>query len=273
MFRSVLFIPCGNPKALAKAHSIKADAVIFDLEDAVGDTVKAAALEGLIETAGAGDFTTPYRMVRVNPETAEADLKAFGDLFASRRLHGIVIPKVSTPQAIEDMAFMMPEVDLWAMIETPMGVVRLADIARLAGKQPLKGLIAGPNDLRSGLRAGSTPERAELSYALSQIVLYARAYGMIALDGVYNAFTDEDGFRAECVQGKALGFDGKTLIHPAQIEGSEIAFSPNATEIAWAQAVLAAYEQPDNAAAGVVSVNGEMIERLHLKRAQDILGL
>ncbi|MDC7676420.1 HpcH/HpaI aldolase/citrate lyase family protein [Asticcacaulis machinosus] len=273
MFRSVLFIPCGNPKALSKAHNLKADALIFDLEDAVGDTVKAAALEGLIETAGAGDFVTPYRMVRVNPETAEPDLKAFGDLFAAGRLHGIVIPKVASPQAIEDMAFMMPEVDLWAMIETPMGVVRLPDIARLKAKQPLKGFIAGPNDLRNGLRAGSTPQRAELSYALSQIVLYARAYGLIALDGVYNAFKDEDGFRAECMQGKALGFDGKTLIHPAQIEGCEVAFSPNADEIKWAQAVLAAYEQPENVSAGVVSVNGEMIERLHLKRAFEILNL
>ncbi|HVZ28934.1 MAG TPA: CoA ester lyase, partial [Asticcacaulis sp.] len=157
---------------------------------------------------------------------------------------------------------------VWAMIETPRGVAALAEIAALAGGLPLQGLIAGPNDLRKSLRTRPMAERADILYALSQIVLHARANGILALDGVYNQYTDEQGFVAECAQGRALGFDGKTLIHPDQIAACEAAFSPSQTEIAWAKAVVAAFEGSD---AGVLPINGEMVERLHLEQARQIL--
>jgi len=154
------------------------------------------------------------------------------------------------------------------MIETASGVANLATTVLMARGNGLKGLIAGPNDLRKDLRTRPMNGRADILFALSQIVLYGRAHGLIVLDGVYNQYTDEIGFAAECAQGRSLGFDGKTLIHPAQIAACEAAFSPSEAEIAWAKAVVAAFE---GSSAGVVSVGGEMVERLHLEQAQAIL--
>jgi len=260
MLRSALFIPCANPKAMAKAATLACDALIFDLEDAVGDAERDGALMRLAETLG-GDFVAKVVLVRIHPQYLNAIHKALAGL----RIDGLVIPKVNSMADITGVAHVWPDIPLWAMIETARGVVNLAEIAA-AG---VKGLIAGPNDLRKDLRTRPMADRQDILFALSQIVLYGRAHGLTVLDGVYNQFRDEAGFMAECVQGRSLGFDGKTLIHPAQIAACEAAFSPSEAEIEWAKAVVAAFE---GSAAGVVSVDGEMVERLHLEQARIILG-
>ncbi len=265
MYRSTLFIPSANARARAKAATLACDALIFDLEDAVGETEWADALAGLVTTLEAGGFAAAQVMVRIQPLHMAATFDVMAHLLRNGTLTGIVIPKVESDGDIQRVADALPHrVDLWAMIETPLGVTRLGEIAAL----PLKGLIAGPNDLRKGLRSRPLPARQDIQFALSQIVLYARAYGLTALDGVYNQYTDEDGFAAQCEQGRSLGFDGKTLIHPSQVAGAERAFSPSDAEIAWAQAVVEAFA---SSAAGVVQLNGEMVERLHLQQAEAIL--
>jgi len=261
MFRSVLFVPAGNDRAVARAPGLKADALIFDLEDAVGDGEREAALEALRGVLNA-DFTAKQVLVRVHPGSLNAIHKALAGL----RLDGLVIPKVNGTEDVRGLMMMWPKIPVWAMIETAEGVANLWEIAGL----PLKGLIAGPNDLRKSLRTRPLPERMDILFALSQIVVHARANGLVALDGVYNQFRDSEGFTAECAHGRALGFDGKTLIHPDQIAPCEIAFSPSEAEFVWAKAVVAAF---DNSTAGVVAVNGEMVERLHLAQAEAILDL
>lgn len=258
--RSALFIPCANPKAMTKAATLHCDALIFDLEDAVGDAERDGALARLAE-ALTGDFMARTVLVRIHPQYLGGIHKALAGL----RIDGLVIPKVNGVADITGVAHVWPDMPLWAMIETAQGLVNLAEIAT-AG---VKGLIAGPNDLRKDLRTRPMEGRADILFALSQIVLYGRANGLTVLDGVYNQYTDEIGFAAECEQGRSLGFDGKTLIHPSQIAACEAAFSPAEAEIAWARAVVTAFE---GSAAGVVSINGEMVERLHLEQAKVILG-
>ena len=259
MFRSVLFIPCANAKAMVKAATLACDALIFDLEDAVGDDERDSALALLAETLK-HEFAAKSVLVRIHPQYLNAIHKAL----SGRRIDGLVIPKVNGPEDIRGVAHIWPNMPLWAMIETAQGVVHVRDIA----DSGVRGLIAGPNDLRKDLRTRPIADRADILHALSQIVLHARAQDLIVLDGVYNAFRDEAGFSAECEQGRSLGFDGKTLIHPAQIAPCEAAFSPSQDEIAWAQAVISAF---DGSSAGIVSVNGEMVERLHLEQARRIL--
>ncbi len=258
--RSLLFVPCANARAMAKARDIACDALIFDLEDAVGDAEREGALVALAE-ALQGDFAAPVRLVRIHPQYLNAIHRALKDL----RIDGVVVPKTGTPEELRGVAVLWPGVPLWAMIETAAGVVNLGEICGMPG---LRGLIAGPNDLRKSLRTRPIVERRDIAVALSQVVLQARAHGLAAIDGVYNAFRDEAGFAAECRQGRNLGFDGKTLIHPGQVAEANRAFSPSDEEVDWAKAVVAAFE---GSAAGVVSVNGEMVERLHLDMAMDIL--
>ncbi len=259
MFRSVLFIPSASAKAMTKAATLACDVLIFDLEDAVGADERDGALVRLAETL-TGTFVAKTVLVRIHPQY----LGAIHKVLLGLRIDGLVVPKVGSVADITGVAHVWPKVPLWAMIETAQGVVNLREIAE-AG---VKGLIAGPNDLRKDLRTRPMADRADILFALSQIVLYGRANGLTVLDGVYNQYTDESGFAAECTQGRSLGFDGKTLIHPAQIAACEAAFSPSEAEIEWAKAVVAAFE---GSAAGVISVDGEMVERLHLEQARAIL--
>jgi len=269
MFRSALFIPCANPRALAKARDVVADALIFDLEDAVGESEWAGALAALVSTLESGGIKASNLMVRIQPLHLEATADALGQIIRSKAISGIVVPKVEGPDILHRVRSALPNsIALWAMIETPMGIVRLNDIASEAEHGRLMGLIAGPNDLRKGLRTRPVDGRQDILFALSQIVLHAKAHGLAVLDGVYNQFRDDAGFTAECRQGRDLGFDGKTLIHPCQIDGANAAFSPTEAEIAWAEAVVKAFADSQ---AGVISINGEMVERLHLEQAQDIL--
>jgi len=265
--RSVLFVPAANLRALEKLAQLRPDAVIIDLEDSVGDTERAAAVANIRALAAQGGLRPRPTLLRLSggPEGRETGAQLWPLGFA-----GLVVPKVESAADLAAVAAVCPA-PLWAMIETPLGVVNLAEICRVEG--PLKGLIAGPNDLRHGLRSLALPERGDMIQALSLIVLHGRAHGLRVLDGVYNNFRDTDGFRAETVQGRALGFDGKTLIHPSQIEPAHQAFGPSEADLGWARAVVDAFARPENADKGVVAVNGEMVELMHLERARGYLRL
>ncbi len=258
--RSALFIPCANDRAMDKARDLTPDVVIFDLEDAVAAADRDIAVAALAGVLRGGGIKARTVLVRIHP----ASLNAIHHALAGLPIDGLVVPKVDGPEDLRAVAHVWPGVKLWAMIETAKGVARLAEIAAT----PIAGLIAGPNDLRKDLKTRPLPDRADIVFALSQIVLHGRANGLIVLDGVFNAFKDEAGFAADCAHGRALGFDGKTLIHPSQVEPCNRAFSPSETEVAWARAVVAAFEGSD---AAVVSVNGQMVERLHLAQAEDVL--
>ncbi len=267
--RSALFVPCGSVRAMTKARTLDCDALIFDLEDAVGPRQWAGALANLVETLEVGGFQSHAQWVRIQPQHLAATFDALAHLVRKGAISGIVVPKVEAAEEIRVVVKALPKAfDVWAMIETARGVANLGEIATLSGGLPLKGLIAGPNDLRKSLRTRMMAERADLLFALSQIVLHARANGIVALDGVFNTFSDEAGFTAECDQGRALGFDGKTLIHPSQIAACQAAFSPSDAEIKWAKAVVAAFEGSD---AGVIQIDGEMVERMHLEQALAML--
>lgn len=260
MYRSTLFVPCANARAMAKAKDLECDALIFDLEDAVGPEERDGALAALVAALTAGEFAAGHVLVRIHPGSFNAIHKTLHEL----RVDGLVVPKVNGTEDLRGILIAWPKMPLWAMIETAESAANLWEIAGL----PLKGLIAGPNDLRKSLRTRPMAGRQDILFALSQVVLYGRANGLVVLDGVYNQYTDEIGFEAECAQGRSLGFDGKTLIHPAQIAGANRAFSPSEAEVAWARAVVAAF---DGKAGGIVAVNGEMVERLHLAQAQATL--
>lgn len=258
-FRSVLFVPCGNPRAMAKAPGLDCDALIFDLEDAVSDAERDGALTALAEILTHA-FTARTVLVRIHPQYINAIHRALKDV----RIDGIVVPKVGGTEDVRGVMAAWPKMPLWAMIETAEGVANLWEIAGL----PLKGLIAGPNDLRKDLKTRAMSDRQDILFALSQIVVYGRANRKVVLDGVYNQYNDEAGFTAECAQGRSLGFDGKTLIHPSQVAPCEAAFGPSPGDVAWAKGVVAAFEGSD---AGILSVDGEMVERLHLDQAREIL--
>lgn len=276
--RSVLYVPATNGKALSKVGTLACDAVIIDLEDAVAPDAKDAAREAM------RDFVREARpqhcelVIRINALSGEWGTE---DLLAAVacRPHAILLPKVDGPRDILDANDALDEMDadpelaLWAMIETPRAVLNLREIVEL-GRSPsarLACLVAGTNDLAKETGARMTPDRRNLAAWLSQIVIAARASGLDALDGVSNDFRDLAAFAAECEQGRDLGFDGKTLIHPAQIEPANAAFSPGEAEVADARAIVAAFAEPENAGKGVISLEGRMVERLHLAQAERLL--
>ena len=277
-FRSVLYMPATNTRALAKAVTLACDAVIVDLEDAVAPDEKAAARKNLkdwFETRAAKPTTT---IIRINALSSEWGADDFV-LARSLEPEGILLPKVDTPRdileagdALDDEA--VPETTrLWAMIETPKAVLNLGGIAEL-GRDPasrLAGLVAGTNDLAKDTGVLVTPDRRYLLPWLMQIVLAARAGGLVALDGVMNEFRDLDAFGRECADGAAMGFDGKTLIHPAQIEPANKAFSPSEAAVAEAHVIVEAFAKDENTGKGVISVDGRMVERLHLAQAERLL--
>jgi citrate lyase subunit beta/citryl-CoA lyase len=276
--RSVLYVPASNSKALAKVATLACDAVIVDLEDAVAPGEKVLARDNLkdwFETPTAKPTTT---IIRINALSSEWGAE---DLVLARSLvpDGILLPKVGTPRdiveagdALDDEA--VPETTrLWAMIETPKAVLNLGGIAEL-GRDPasrLAGLVAGTNDLAKDTGVLVTPDRRYLLPWLMQIVLAARAGGLVALDGVMNEFRDLETFGRECTEGAAMGFDGKTLIHPAQIEPANEAFSPSEAAVAEARGIVEAFARTENAGKGVISLDGRMVERLHLAQAERLL--
>ena len=276
--RSVLYVPASSDKALAKVASLACDAVIIDLEDAVAPEEKTAARAGLERFFSGPRAPRREIAIRVNAlsgEWGEDDLR----LAARLKPDAILLPKVDMPRDILEAGDLLDDegapdtVALWAMVETSRAMLNIGAIAEL-GRDPasrLECLVAGTNDLvkETGIRPGAG--RHVLVPWLMQIVLAARAGGLDLLDGVYNDFRDGDGFARECAEAAAMGFDGKTLIHPTQIEAANAAFSPSPEAVADARAVVAAFDRPENAGRGVIALEGRMVERLHLAQAEKLL--
>tara|TARA_R110002096_G_scaffold43519_5_gene117564 strand:+ start:1707 stop:2570 length:864 start_codon:yes stop_codon:yes gene_type:complete len=266
--RSALFVPATRTRAIEKAAGLEADMLILDLEDATGPDDKAQARQAVAHALDQWKNCGAIRAVRINATDTD---HWRDDLAAAKGADAIVIPKIMGAQDLLGVRAVAPDnTPLWAMIETPMSLLKLRDIAEAAKGTRLAGLIAGTNDLGKSLQLGGGAERFGLVPHLAQIVAAGRAAHIAVLDGVFNAYTDADGFDGEARQGRALGFDGKSLIHPSQVAPANAAFAPTPNDIDWAQRVVAAFEA-DNAGKGVIAMDGEMIERLHLTRARAIL--
>jgi citrate lyase subunit beta/citryl-CoA lyase len=270
--RSALYMPASNPRAIAKARSLACDVVILDLEDAVAPDEKAAARDRVVAEVGTGGFGTRELVVRINA----LDTPWGADDIAALRgigVDAVLVPKIS---GAADLAAVRAALGtngppIWAMIETCGGVLELPAIARAAAGSRLTALIAGTNDLAKELRCRPGVDRMPLIPALMAIVTAARAAGLVALDGVCNALDDPTRLVAEAEQGAGLGYDGKTLIHPAQIAAANTAFGPTPDQLEWAQTVVAAFADGATADKGAIRLNGEMVERLHLAEAEAML--
>ena len=273
--RSLLYVPASNARALEKAQGLSADGLIVDLEDSVAPEAKTEAREAAMAAArrGFGGCEVVIRCNRLDTPWGEADVAAAADAGPD----GVLVPKVRSAAEVEAYLRLLdraPErTRLWLMVETPEGVLNLRDIVAAGAGGRLEALVLGPNDLADELRLRGAGVRAALRPILSQMVLAARTAGLSALGGVYNAFGDDAGLKAECAEEAGFGFDGKTLIHPRQIDIANRAFSPSPEEIAWAKAVVAAFAVPDAAGKGAIRLDGRMIERMHLTNAERILAL
>lgn len=274
--RSVLYVPGSNARAIEKARGLAADGVILDLEDAVAPAAKEEARQGACEAARAGGFAYREVAIRVNgPATPwGADDLA---LVARSGADAAVLPKVEGAEEVRAAeralvgAGAPPDLALWAMIETPRGVLAAPEIA--AATPRLAVLVMGTSDLVKDLGARHTAGRAEVLYALSAVLLAARARGLAALDGVHLDLADEAGFEAACRQGRDLGFDGKTLIHPRTVEVANRAFAPSEAEVLAARRVIAAHAAALAAGKGVVVVDGRLVEALHVEAARRTVAL
>ncbi len=267
--RSVLYMPGANRRALEKARTLPADGLIFDLEDAVAPEAKPAARAAVAAALAAGGYGRRELVLRVNPPASPwgaDDLAAA----AAMPLDAVLLPKVESAAEAAAAAARLPGRPIWCMIETPRGVLAAAEIA--AAPQ-VAALVMGTSDLGKELRARETADRLALLPALGLVLLAARAQGIAALDGVHLYLADADGFAAACRQWRALGFDGKTLIHPNQIAAANAAFGPDAAEVAQARRLIAAYEAARAAGQGIVVVDGRLVENLHVAEARRILAL
>jgi citrate lyase subunit beta/citryl-CoA lyase len=277
--RSVLFVPAANARAMEKALTLPADALIFDLEDSVAPEAKDGARERLRaflkEHANGIDKEVVIRINGLDTAWGTEDLLAA----RAAGCDAILLPKVETKEDVRTAAFALGETDappslrLWAMVETPRAILNAGDIGVAAGAKNsrLDCLVCGPNDLAKATGIAAAPGRPHLHPFLMQVVLAARAGGLDVLDGVYNDFRDAEGFAAECRQGRAMGFDGKTLIHPGQIEAANAAFSVDDNAVAEAEKILAAFDEPENRGKGVITINGRMVERLHRDEAAALI--
>ena len=272
--RSVLYMPSSNAKALEKAKTLPIDGVIFDLEDAVAPDAKPDAREAAAAAAASGDYGQRTLTIRVNgigTEWHDADIAAAAQAGPA----GIVVPKVNSADEVRSLVDAIEKAGapdhtrLWAMVETPEAIFNVRELA--AASDRLAVLVMGTNDLVKELYAEHVPGRAPLQTALSLSVLAARAAGVAILDGVYNDVKNTEGFLAECQQGREFGFDGKTLIHPGQVEGANEAFAPSEKAVEDARGILQAWE--DGKGSGVVTYNGRMIENLHVESAQRTLSI
>ena len=273
--RSVLFMPGANTRALEKAKSLPADSLILDLEDAVAPDAKAQAREN-IRTALATGFGHREAVVRINGLNTQwglDDLKAFADTKAD----AILLPKVESASQIQKVASLLKQFNpantmkIWAMIETPLAIFHLPEIA--SSHPMLEALVLGTSDLVKDLHAKHTPSRVETQTALSLSVLAARAHQLCVLDGVHLTLEDEEGLKQSCVQGRDMGFDGKTLIHPSQIAFANEIFGPSSEEIEEAKQRINAYDAAISSGGGIVLLNGKLVEELHIQDAKRILAL
>jgi len=266
-YRSVLYIPGSKERALEKARGLAADAIIFDLEDAVTPEEKPAARDLLGRFLAEGGYGQRARIVRINAldtDRGREDAAAF----AGSAADALLVPKVDGPADLDAVAALAGDLPLWAMMETPAGVLNAAAIA---AHPRLQGMVMGTNDLMKDIGARFRADRLAMQAGLGLCVLAARAHGRIIVDGVYNAFRDEDGLRAECEQGRDMGFDGKTLIHPAQLDIANAAFAPSAAELDLARRQIAAFDEAVAAGQGVAVVDGKIVENLHIVTAKAVL--
>ncbi len=269
--RSLLYVPASNARALEKARGLRSDGVILDLEDSVAPEAKDAARAAAIAALrGFGDREVVVRCNGLDTPWGQADLAAV----AAAQPDAVLAPKVSSAAEVHayDRALAGPT-RLWIMVETARAVLNLREIVETAASTRLEAMALGPNDLSAELGLKGPIARAGLKTTLLHMNIAARAHGLAALGGVYNAIEDAAGFEAECGEESGLGLIGKTLIHPSQIEAANRAFSPSAEEIRWARAVVAAFAAPEAQGKGAIRLDGQMIERLHLARAQRMLAM
>ena len=264
--RSALYIPGSKPRALDKARGLPVDVILFDLEDAVTPDEKPAARATLAEELGKGGYGTRLRVVRINgldTDWGVEDAKA-ADAMAC---DAVLLPKVNSVADVDALATLTSK-PIWAMMETPLGILNALDIA---AHPKIAGFVLGTNDLAKDLNTRNRADREPLLASLQLCLLAARAHGVIVIDGVYNAFRDEKGFAAECEQGRDMGFDGKSLIHPAQVAICNAAFGPGAAELDLATRQIAAFDEAEAAGQGVAVVDGKIVENLHIETARATL--
>ncbi|MEC8629499.1 MAG: CoA ester lyase [Pseudomonadota bacterium] len=266
-YRSVLYIPGSKERALEKAKGLPVDAIIFDLEDAVAIDEKDNARALLAQTLKDGDFGSRARIVRINGLDTEWGAKDIA-AFVGADIEAILIPKVSSAAHVQAVADLIPDVPLWAMMETPAGMLNAAEIA---AHPRMAGFVMGTNDLAKELKCRFRADRLPMLTSLQLCLLAGRAEGIPVIDGVYNAFKDDEGLQAECDQGRDMGFDGKTLIHPAQVAITNAAFAPTEAEIDLAQRQIAAFEEAEANGQGVAVVDGKIVENLHIVTARETL--
>jgi citrate lyase subunit beta / citryl-CoA lyase len=273
--RSVLYMPGSNPRALEKARELPADGLILDLEDAVAPEAKAQAREAIVKALQNGGFGEREVLVRINGLDTQWWVEDLNAVIAAKP-DAVLLPKVSEPGQLQDVAARLVDLGadhrmrVWAMMETPLAMLNVGEIAAAAldTETRLAGFVMGTNDLAKDTRARLVPGRAPMLPWLMTCVAAARAYGLDILDGVYNDLGNAEGFVEECRQARDLGFDGKTLIHPRQIEPCNQAFSPSPEEVEVAHKMIAAFDLPENANKGVIQIDGRMVERLHAEMAR-----
>jgi citrate lyase subunit beta/citryl-CoA lyase len=269
-------MPASNARAIEKAKDLASDVVILDLEDAVAPEAKEEARARAVAAVRDGGFGNRELVIRVNAidtPWGEADLAAA----AASGADAILAPKVSDADSVRlyhiALAAAPAHVDFWAMIETTRAIFRLDEIAATAADTRLACFVLGTNDLAREMGARQTVDRAAFLGMMAMSVAAAKGHGLAILDSVYNAFDDEAGLNAQCKQARDMGFDGKSLIHPRQIEAANRQFGPSSEEIAWAEKAIAAFAAPENEGKGAIRIGGEMIERLHLEQARRILAM
>ena len=268
--RSALYMPGSNNRAIEKARTLPADAVILDLEDSVAPEAKADAREQVRAAIKAGGFGSREVVVRINGLDSEWWL-ADVDMVHDVRPDAILVPKISQPVTLENLADRLMDIGadhkikVWAMVETPFAILNIREIAAVARdtETRLSCLVVGTNDLAKEMRARIVPGRAPVLPLLVTAIAAARAYGLDILDGPFNDLGNAEGLASECAQARDLGFDGKTLIHPNQIAACNATFTPSPEEIAQARAIIGAFDLPENHGKGVIALDGRMVERLH----------
>ena len=278
--RSLLFMPGSNPRALAKARTLPADGIILDLEDSVAPDAKAAARDGIVQAIAAGDFGKRELLIRINALDSPwwiDDITMAG----KARPDGILVPKISSAEDLSLVAGRLRDLNadmsvrVWAMIETARAVLHAEELAaasRDSGMR-LEGFVFGPNDISRETRIRMLPGRTAMLPMITHCILATRLHGLQILDGPYSDFSNPAGFAEECAQGRDLGFDGKTLIHPGQIDAANAIFTPPAEDVAYARKIIAAFERPENAARGAIQLDGRMVERLHAEMARRTIAM
>ncbi len=278
--RSHLFMPGSNPRALEKARTVAADGIILDLEDAVAPDAKGTARDAIAETLAKGGFGKREMLIRINALDSPWWIDDVA-MAAKAKPDGILVPKISSVEDLNAVADRLGDlgadmsIKVWAMIETSRAILHAEELASCVNDAEIRlaGFVFGPNDIARETRIRMMPGRASMLGMITHCVLAARMYGLDILDGPYSNFNDNEGFIAEAEQGRDIGFDGKTLIHPAQIEACNKVFTPPADEVAQARRIIAAFEQPENASRGAIQLDGKMVERLHADMAKRTIAI